>query len=94
LLLRIASPKGNKQTGKFLRSQDVKPLFRRRISQAQRHELDVLVGDLLKKPVVTAVERVGGRKPVLAPYATKRFEIRYRYKGKVYRATVRKDGSI
>ena len=40
------------------------------------------------------VEDTGGRRPVLAPYTTKRFEIRYRYKGKVYKATVRKDGSI
>ena len=94
LLLRIVAPKGNKQTGKFLRSQDLKPFLRRKLSLAQKHELDILVGDSQAEAKVVRVERINGRKPVLAPYGTKRFEIRYRYKGKTYRATVRKDGSI
>jgi len=94
LLLRIASPKGNKQTGKFLRSQDVKPLFRRRIGQAQRRELDILVGDDSDRVQAIKVERANGRRAVLASYIDKRFEIRWRYKGKLRKATVRRDGAI
>lgn len=94
LLLRIASPKGNKQTGRFLRSQDVKPLFKRRIRQAQNRELDDLVGDSSKEAVIVRVKKVGGRKPVLASYVSKRFAIRWRYKGKLRKATVRRDGTI
>lgn len=94
LLLRIASPKGIKQTGKFLKSQDLKPIFRRRVADAQRRELDVLVGDDRKKPEIVKIPKTTGRVPVLASCVTKRFEIRWRYKGKVHKATVRRDGTI
>ncbi len=33
-------------------------------------------------------------KAILAPYVKDRFEIRFWYKGKLYKATVRKDGTI
>jgi hypothetical protein len=94
LILRIASPSENRQAGKFIRSQDLKPIFRRKLNQAKKREIGILVGDDPDKPEGAAAKETTGRRPVLASYINKRFEIRFRYKGKTYRATVRKDGSI
>lgn len=95
LVLRIASPKGNRQTGKLVRSQDLRPEFRRAINKNHQMEMGVIFGESHKNDTkeVPPIERKG-RKPVLAPYITKRYEIRLRYKGKLYKAMIRKDGSI
>lgn len=95
LILKISFPKGNKQTGKFAKSQDLKRRFWNIIKEAQRKEREALFGikeENIEQLVKTA--KVKGRKPVLAPYVTKRFQIRYKYKGKIFKATVRKDGRI
>jgi hypothetical protein len=49
-----------------------------------------------KKPAPEKTEQIKskGRRPVLEPFVSERFEIRLRYKGKLYKAIVRKDGSI
>jgi hypothetical protein len=45
LVLRIASPKGNRLAGKFMSSRDLLHVFRQRISGAQRRELaDITLG--------------------------------------------------
>ena len=44
LVLRISSPKGNKQRGKFARSEDLRRRFRRQVSQYQKIELNRLFG--------------------------------------------------
>jgi hypothetical protein len=100
LVLRIAAPKGNISSGKFAKSQNLKPLFKKNITKAHRKELASLLGisrekikeklDIKKK----AVKKVNGRQPVLASYVRKRFQVRFRYKGKLYKATVRKNGTI
>jgi len=95
LVLRIASPKGNRQTGKLIRSQDLRPEFKRSINKYYRKEIKSIFGQSEKDTVETVKPKTKiGRQPVLAPYVTKRFEIRFRYKGKLYKATVRKDGSV
>jgi hypothetical protein len=95
IILRIAAPKGNRQSGKFAKADDLRPLFRRCITEAQQIELDVLFGKTKKKrPKETELQLVKGRRPILAPYVSKRFEMRLRYKGKLHKAMVRKDGSI
>ncbi len=95
LILKIASPKGNRQSGKFVKSQNLKPLFKKKISKAQQKELASLLGMTKEKKVEKKeIKRVKGRKPILAPYVSKRFRIRFKYKGKMYKATVRKDGTI
>lgn len=46
LVLRIASPKGNRITGKFMGSRDLLHVFRQRISDAQKRELaDLTLAD-------------------------------------------------
>ena len=95
LILKITSPKGNRQSGKFVKSQNLKPLFKKKISKAQQRELADILGLTKEKEVKKKeIKRVKGRNPILAPYVIKKFRIRYRYKGKLYKATVRKDGTI
>src|SRR5208283_1463242 len=94
LILKIASPKGNKQSGNFINAQNLKPIFKKAVTKAQQKEL-IKLG--LKKSTVVATAKITvqkGRKPVLAPYVKNRFEIRLRYKGKTRKAMVRKDGTI
>jgi len=43
LTLKIASPKGNKQSGNFINAQDLRPMFRKAVTGAQRKELIILV---------------------------------------------------
>ncbi|MGA2526212.1 MAG: GIY-YIG nuclease family protein [Smithellaceae bacterium] len=94
LILKIASPKGNKQSGNFINAQNLRPIFKRAVTKAQQKEL-VGLGLIKTNELETRqVIEQKGRKAVLAPYVKKRFEIRLRYKGKTYKATVRKDGTI
>jgi hypothetical protein len=44
LVMRISSPKGNRQKGKFSRSEDLKRRFRRQVALYQRVELNRLFG--------------------------------------------------
>lgn len=94
LVLKISSPKGNVQGGKFIRSQDLRRTVYARIRDIQKKERMDLFGEdvfgaKIRKPKITDKE-----KGILAPYASKRFHIRFQYKGKLYIAHVRKDGWI
>jgi hypothetical protein len=94
LILKIAAPKGNKQSGNFINAENLKPIFKKAVTSAQQKELIGL--GFTKTPVVSTKEVTAqkGSKAILAPYVKKRFEIRLKYKGKTYKAMVRKDGSI
>jgi len=95
LVMRIALPKGNRLKGKLIRSQDLRPEFKRAINKYYKKEIQTIFGQEKKDTVVErGIHRKVGRQPVLAPYIANRFEIRLRYKGKLYKATARKDGSI
>lgn len=95
LVLRISSPIGNRQFGKFIKSQDLKPFFRRKVSKALKNELNDIFGKSSDEDIKEKViKRVDGRKPILAPYISKGFKIRFRFKGKLHKATVRKNGTI
>jgi hypothetical protein len=45
LVLRIASPKGNRTSGKFMESRDLFKLFKQKAQQMQRKELFEITGD-------------------------------------------------
>jgi predicted GIY-YIG superfamily endonuclease len=94
LVLRIASPKGNRQSGKFIRSQDLRPEFKRAINKFHQKEMKSIFGQQGKDKEIKEEKIKDGRKPILAPYVKKRFEIRFRYKSKLHKATVRKEGTI
>lgn len=101
LLLRIIKPRGNVQKGKFKKAEDLRREFRKDITKAQSIELEELFCSeiatfhknvRLEKSL--RVTRIKGRKPILAPFVDHRFHIRLRYKGKLYIAHVRRNGSI
>lgn len=93
LLLRIAHPTGNKQIGRFVKCENLVMRFARDIKTLQREEITGLLG--LKRRAIVGRDRADDR-PVLAPYVPyiRRNRLRARYKGKMYRARVRRDGSI
>lgn len=96
LVLRISSPKGNKQRGNFARSEDLRHRFRRQVSQYQKIELNRLFGLTTPKEAEKIKIRIrdDGRIPTLARYVSKGFKIRFEYKGQRYTARVRSDGTI
>jgi hypothetical protein len=93
--LRIVKPPGNKQKGKFAKSEDL----RRRFKQDWYTEMRLKLGDLLgkqakKAPKAPAPVKEDGRKPVLAGFVEARLPLRARHKGKTLRAYVQKTGLI
>jgi len=98
LLIHISNPRGNKVRPGFSRSENLLRSLRRRIKEHQTVELDKIAPVRRRKkkakPRKAKPRKVEGRTPTLAPYVTRRFLIRLRYKGKTYQASVRKDGSI
>jgi len=94
LILKIASPKGNKHSGNFINAQNLKPILKKAVTKAQQKELIGL--GLIKTNEVAKTKLIAlkGRKAILAPYVKNRFEIRLRYKGKTHKAMIRKDGTI
>jgi len=96
LVMRISSPKGNKQRGKFARSEDLRRRFRRQVAQYQRVELNRLFGFTGGREAAKLKERItrDGRIPTVAKYVTRRFRIHFLYKNNQQRAWVRPDGTI
>jgi hypothetical protein len=94
LVLCIANPKGNVLAGKFKKAKNLKRIIKSKIKEIMRLEQRDLLGEddeLVQKKIEKTEQKNLG---TLAPYATKRFHIRFRYKGKLYIANVRKNGSI
>jgi hypothetical protein len=101
LVIRIAQPKGNRQRGKFARSENLTRTLRRRLREQQKAEWLTLIGremHLIESDENRPRRRPGrGRKgdgPVLAGYVTKAMTLRSIYKGEMYKARVRRDGTI
>jgi hypothetical protein len=95
LVLRIVKPVGNRQSGKFFSSEDLRRKFARDIRTLQRKELVSIIG----RKVVEKIERkpkgsLQGKQPVLAYYIDRPTVLRAKYKGKQLKAQVRQDGSI
>lgn len=96
LMLRTAKPSGNKQKGKFARSEDLRKRFRRDIRRSVLTEVDGLFGDTRavrneRKPVVKDHD---GRTPVLAACISAPMLIRAKFKGQFVVARVRRDGTV
>jgi hypothetical protein len=95
LLLRVIlpKPKGNAQRGGFVSSENLKRRFKRDVRDLQRHELESLLGMIDIKRRITANKKP---KNELASYLNGNggFPIRGEFKGRVFKARVRRDGSI
>jgi len=96
LVLRIASPKGNIIGGKFIKSRDLLPTIRKKIKETQRKERFDIIGKKPqeKKKKSKSIKVKSKYIGTLAQYISKRLHIRFRYKGDLYIAYVRKDGVI
>lgn len=93
LLLRIMRPSGNKVIGKFARCENLNKRLARDIKTHQREELATILGK--ERRAVVGRDSADDH-AVLAPYVPviRRNRLRARYKGKMIRARVRRDGSI
>jgi hypothetical protein len=99
LLLRIANPPGNKVRGEFIRSENLLAKVRAEYRRRRVAEEEELFGFLKRreKAVARAKPRphpTVGRKPVLAEHAPQVRHLVARCKGKLLRASVRRDGRI
>ena len=99
LVLRIASPKGNRVRGKLVGSENLRRRFRKRIKECQKEELALFSGEPPEedngksKETKEPTQKTG--EPALASYASnKKFVIRLEHKDKRYVANVRQDGTI
>lgn len=95
LALRIASPKENRQKGKLTKSQNLKRLLTKMVRQKHRREIQELFGGGTEAiDADTLSEITEGRKPALAGYFSRGQKIRWDFKGKMYHAYVKKNGTI
>ena len=96
LAIRISSPKENRQKGKLRKSQNLKKLLCNSVRRRHREEIDELFAENKRDEIY--VEGVNdflhGRKLVLAGYFSKGQKIQWTYKGKTYRAYVKRNGVI
>jgi hypothetical protein len=94
LILRIVKPLGNKQMGKFPQSEDLRRRLARAMHEYQREELQALIGKKSGPRAPKEEEVLDSRRPVLSAYIKGTLKLRARFKGKLLRARVRRDGRI
>jgi len=94
LVLKIAAPKGNRVSGNFIKAENLKPIFKKAVTTAQQKELVKLGLKKIAETVCPKTIKKEAHTAVLAPYVKNKFEIRFWYKEILYKATVRKDGTI
>ncbi len=99
LVLRITKPKGNRQKGKLPGAEDLGKQVARDVDAAHKSAKEKIFGSakVSVKPMrvrAAKVKKAEGRTPTLARFVSRRFHIHFRYKGKLYVAHVRSDGSI
>jgi hypothetical protein len=93
LVLRVVRPAGNKQKGKFAKSEDMRRRFARDVRSKWRVELTSLLGK--KVPLEEEEEkREEGKQPVLAQYIKGPVKLQALYKRSIIKARLRRDGSI
>lgn len=92
LVLRIAQPKGNKQRGGFARSENLIKVLRRKVKEAHQNEWLELIG---RTPQSARPERVvTDGKARFVGLVARATPMRRRYKGKLYRASLRPNGKV
>ena len=96
LVLRIIDRKGNRKLGKFGNAEDLRRKFRRDFKIAQNIELEqIFCSEVISNGGAEKKSKKPkkGRELILASF-DRRFHMRFRYRGKLYIAHVRRDGSI
>ena len=96
LMLRLARPSGARQRGRLAQSKDLRRFIRRVIRQKQNKEVSSLF-DTVRMNLVQAVEErrpKSSANPELIRLLPGGARLRANYKGKQYRARVRRDGRV
>jgi len=95
LILRTIKPAGNHQSGKFIKSENLKSRLARDLKDRQRQEFDRLIGrstsPIPKRRQKKVVKRGA---PVLSAYFDQSTKLVARFKGKSIKARVRRNGVI
>lgn len=98
LVLRIMRPAGNKQIGRFARSENLRSRLARDINAFWREQVDEMLGREVrqaKKARCSAKPRAErSRQPVLAKHVTRAMRLRAKFKGQWLKARVARDGTI
>jgi hypothetical protein len=105
LLVHIAEPRGNIARGRFARSENLLDALKRMMSDSDRKRRDEIVAGAKRRRPVKSRRRKGGRsrqmgtarkqrKPVLAGLFQAGTELRAKFKGTDYTATVDENGRI
>ncbi len=105
LVIRIVMPKGNRHSGRFARSEDLRRKLRRLLKQRHLEEWRRLIGfeeqdhDEGEEVPRTRRRRAGrpardGKPAALAEYFSAPARLRARCKGKTFKARIRADGTI
>lgn len=93
LVLRVADVEGNRQKGRLGGAKDLARQVRREAQEGARDEAASLLGGRFiqhrRRQKIKSSDGVQGIKGL-----GERFSLRARYKGKLYRATLRRDGQI
>jgi hypothetical protein len=92
LLMRIAQPPGNRQTGKFAKCQNLERIFRRDIRTEQHETMDEIFGRIRVQNRREGPDEK--RRPVLANSVERAMTLLGKRKGQRVRARVRKNGTI
>ena len=96
LLLRIVNPVGNRAGGRFVRSENLALHLKQSIRQRHREKEQELVPGKRQKTSKKkrAKKKARDNSVPLAQYVTRPMRMRVKYKGKIYRARLRRDGTI
>lgn len=95
VLTYIAMPRGNKQKGKFPKSEDLRHRFARDAKHSWQLEMQDLLGlSVIRKRSAAQPPTADGRVPILAAYPNRPVKLRARFKGHTIWATVRRDATI
>ena len=97
LILRTVKPSGNKQKGKFAKSEDLRRRFRGDIKRSVLAEVEGLFGEYQptrRRQQEAPTDLASGKKPMLAAFISAPMKLRARFKGKLLTAQVRRDGTV
>lgn len=95
LILRTVKPRGNTQSGKFIKSENLRGRLSRDLRAKHREELNWLIGRSTS-PISKRRKRKSRPKgqPVLATFFNRSTRLRAFYRGKLVRARIRRNGFI
>jgi hypothetical protein len=94
LILRIAHPSGNKTGGKFAESVNLYSSLNQKIKSYDADQRAILIGGKVELRRRKAKIRKGKGTNRLVGIVNRRISLKAKYKGKEFRATLRKDGKI